>query len=108
MIDHSLSSPISPSIYVLRRGETKRPEDMRECEVYVVEEIRREAKEGAKPVVIGHPLLRYDSAQLKRSILGFPKKILGEGELVLTDGLSVIDPERITCESLLFNHRSVG
>lgn len=104
----SLTFRIRHSIYVLRRGQTERPEDMRRCDVFLVVEIRRENEEGAKAIAICHPLYRYDDERLTPELLGFPKKILGEGELVITNALAVVDPERIVCEYLCFCLRTTG
>ena len=94
------------SIYVLKRGQSEPPLDMRKCDVFIVSEIRKDKKQGAKPVVIAHPALRFSDDKLTADVLGFPQTILGDGELVITNGLSVVDPARIVCKLLSFSMTS--
>lgn len=71
---------------------------MRSCDPFVVFQIRKRDAPNAKAVVIGYRLLRYDDDRLTEEALGFDPRIRGEGELVLTDSLSVIDPDHIVCK----------
>lgn len=88
---------ISNRIYVLRRG-SRAPPDMRLCDPFVVFEIRKQHVPNAKAVVIAYHLLCNHDEWLTEETLGFDRKVLGEGELLLTNRLSAIDPDHIVCK----------
>lgn len=69
---------------------------MRQCRVFVVSEIRKPAN--ADAIVIGSPFFRPGDPLLNGNALGFPTELLGEGELVLSNTLEVIDLDCIAGE----------
>ena len=64
----------------------------------MVLELRQEDVRDARPVVVAYRLLRCHDNLLTEEALGFDPNIIGDGELLLTNTLSAIDPDRIVCK----------